>query len=182
MMRTTIILFFITFLIACGPRQSAEREAAREMAIAEMNPASGSEVRGLATFVQTDKGVTMTLELSGLKPNGVHALHLHEFGDCSAPDATSAGGHWNPTKERHGERHGTDEFHRGDIDNIEADGQGRARYEITVEDWTIGGDPATDILGKSVIVHMDEDDFETQPTGDAGDRISCGAIVRQTRP
>jgi superoxide dismutase, Cu-Zn family len=176
-----IFVLLVTFTItSCGPqRQTGEREADQATAIAEMNPASGSQVRGLATFVETNDGVKMTLELTGLKPNGVHALHLHEFGDCSAPDATSAGGHWNPTGERHGDRHGTGEFHRGDIDNIEADSEGRGRYETTVKDWTIGGDQATNILGKSVIIHVDEDDFVSQPTGDAGDRISCGVIVRQ---
>jgi superoxide dismutase, Cu-Zn family len=179
-MKAIFIVVFTILLISCGPqRQPAEREAAQETAIAEMNPASGSDVRGMATFVQTNDGVRMTLEITGLKPNGVHALHLHEFGDCSAADATSAGGHWNPTDERHGNRHGSGEFHRGDIDNLEADGQGRVSYEVTVKDWTIGGDNATNILGKSVIIHADEDDFVSQPTGDAGDRISCGVIVRQ---
>jgi superoxide dismutase, Cu-Zn family len=174
------VLLVTVTITSCGPqRQTGEREADQASAIAEMNPASGSQVRGLATFVETNDGVRMTLELTGLKPNGVHALHLHEFGDCSAPDATSAGGHWNPTGERHGDRHGTGEFHRGDIDNIEADSEGRGRYETTVKDWTIGGDQATNILGKSVIIHVDEDDFVSQPTGDAGDRISCGVIVRQ---
>ncbi len=181
------ILALSFYMVACGPQtQTNEQENATETettesvtAIANLSPASGSEVQGTARFTQTDQGVRMELEVSGLEPGSVHALHIHEHGDCSAHDATSAGGHWNPTNVQHGQRGVSDEFHSGDIDNIQADSDGNARYEFTAEDWSIGGDDATNIIGKSVMIHIKPDDFVSQPTGDAGDRISCGAIEQE---
>jgi Cu-Zn family superoxide dismutase len=141
---------------------------------AEMNPASNSNVKGTIVFEQTDDGIKMVVDLSGLTP-GEHAIHLHEYGDCSAPDGTSAGGHWAPEGNPHGKRD-EGEFHRGDLDNFTADEDSSAYFERTIEDWTIGGPENTNILGKSVIVHAQADDYTSQPSGDAGPRISCGVI------
>lgn len=185
-MKIVLSIFALSFIVvACGPQtQTSEQETTTETtgsvtAIANLSPASGSQVQGTARFTQTDQGVKMELEVSGLEPGSVHALHIHEHGDCSAHDATSAGGHWNPTNVAHGQRGVSDEFHSGDIDNIQADSDGNVEYEITAEDWSIGGDDATNIIGKSVMIHIKPDDFVSQPTGDAGDRISCGAIVQE---
>ena len=144
-------------------------------AIAEISGASGSNVTGTATFTQGDNGtVTMVLRVENLTP-GEHAIHLHETGDCSAPDATSAGAHWNPTGDPHGKR-GDNGFHAGDIDNIVAGEDGIGTLEMEFDDWTIGGDEETNILNKAVIIHADADDFESQPAGNAGGRIACGVI------
>ena len=144
-------------------------------AIAEISGASGSNVTGTATFTQGDNGtVTMVLRVENLTP-GEHAIHLHETGDCSAPDATSAGAHWNPTGDPHGKR-GDNGFHAGDIDNIVAGEDGIGTLEMEFDDWTIGGDEETNILNKAVIIHADADDCESQPAGNAGGRIACGVI------
>lgn len=145
-------------------------------AIAEISPASGSNVTGTATFTQGANGtVKMVLRVENLPPGGEHAVHLHEKGDCSAADATSAGAHWNPTDDPHGKR-GDNDFHAGDIDNITAGEDGSATLEMEFDDWTIGGSEETNILNKAVIIHTEADDFVSQPTGAAGGRIGCGVI------
>src|SRR4029450_10436763 len=118
--------------------------------------------------------VMMTVKIKGAEP-GTHAVHLHETGDCSAADAASAGGHWNPTHEDHG-KWGASPFHHGDIGNLEIHSGGSGVLTLTTDLWSIGGSPETDIVGKSVIVHAKADDFTTQPTGNAGGRFGCGVI------
>lgn len=175
-----------SLLMACSPAKKEEAteetqmEEAVEMeqptAVATLNSASGSTVTGTANFVQVgDMKVRMTLEVQGLKP-GEHALHLHEKGDCSAPDATSAGGHWNPGGMEHGKR-GEGQFHAGDIINLTADADGKVSWSEEITGWTIGGDESTNILNKGIIIHEKLDDFVTQPTGAAGGRVACGVIT-----
>lgn len=179
----SITAVFLTLLMACTPAkkdeatetQTEEMPAANPTASATMNSASGSTANGTATFEQTgEKTVRMTIEMTGLTP-GEHALHLHEFGDCSAPDATSAGGHWNPGGMQHGKR-GEGEYHAGDVINLVADAEGKVSWSEEIEGWTIGGDETTNILNKGIIIHDKLDDFKTQPTGAAGGRVACGVI------
>ncbi len=107
-----------------------------------------------------------------------HAIHLHEKADCSADDATSTGGHWNPTSEPHGKWGASEGYHKGDIGNFEADEKGNGTITFSTDQWCIGcGDPNKDIVGKAVIVHEGTDDFTTQPTGAAGGRVTCGAVI-----
>lgn len=147
-------------------------------ALAEIHPASGSQVEGRVLFRQEADGVRVIAELKGLKP-GLHGFHIHEKGDCTAADASSAGGHFNPAKEPHSS---PEDPHRhvGDLGNIEADAQGIAKYERVNNLLKLSG-PET-IVGRAVIVHADPDDFKTQPTGNAGGRIGCGVIRLQDRP
>lgn len=138
---------------------------------------SDSNVKGNAVFTEEDGAVTMVAVLSGL-PKGEHAIHLHESADCSAADGSSAGGHWNPTNQPHGKWGSADGYHKGDIGNFTADDQGNGTITMTTDEWCIGcGDANKDIIGKAVIVHEGVDDFTTQPTGDAGGRVSCGGII-----
>lgn len=139
---------------------------------------SNSEVTGKAIFMEEQGVVTMTAVIKGLS-GGKHAIHLHEKADCSADDGTSSGGHWNPTGEPHGEWGSEKGYHKGDIGNIEANVNGTATLTFTTDQWCIGcDDPNKDILGKAIIIHEDHDDFETQPTGNAGGRVSCGGIIQ----
>lgn len=147
--------------------------------VAILMGASGSNVTGSATFTEVgDNAVEINLSISNAKP-GSHAVHLHEKGDCSAVDATSAGGHWNPTNTKHGKR-GSDEFHKGDIANMTVDEAGNGSLEMTVEGWTIGGAAESDILKKAVIIHDGADDFTSQPSGAAGSRVACGVIEKKS--
>jgi len=138
---------------------------------------SGSKVSGEVIFTQNDGKVTMVANITGLKP-GEHAIHLHEKADCSAEDATSTGGHWNPTFEKHGKWGSSDGYHKGDIGNITADENGLATLTFETDEWCIGcGDEKKDIVGRGIIVHEGVDDFTTQPTGNAGGRVTCGGII-----
>jgi superoxide dismutase, Cu-Zn family len=141
-------------------------------AIAVVYPAKDKTVKGIITFTQTDQGVKVVAHLEGLTP-GKHGFHVHEFGDCSAPDATSAGGHFNPTQMTHGAP--TDPTrHSGDLGNIIADDKGVADLEWLDPMMQLSGPQS--ILGRAVIVHAKEDDLKTQPTGNAGSREACGVI------
>ncbi|CAH8291283.1 Cu-Zn family superoxide dismutase [Mariniflexile fucanivorans] len=143
----------------------------------ELTPKSDSNVTGKVVFTEENGTVNMVATLSGLEP-GVHAIHIHESSDCSSPDGKSAGGHWNPTKEPHGKWGAETGYHKGDIGNLTADENGDASISISTDEWCIGcGDDTKDIIGKGIIVHAGVDDFTTQPTGDAGGRVSCGGII-----
>jgi len=143
-------------------------------AIAVISPTQGNIVTGTVTFTQEGKSIHVVAALTGLKPGGKHGFHIHEFGDCSAPDASSAGGHFNPMGNMHA---GPDQSkrHAGDFGNIVADANGNGNLDLVVDNITMGKDTA-DILGHAVIVHIQEDDLKTQPTGNAGARIGCGVI------
>ena len=143
-------------------------------AVAVLQSKSDSKVTGKAVFHEANGKVTLDVMLEGAEP-GQHAVHLHEKGDCSAPDGASAGGHWNPTNENHG-KWGTAPFHRGDIGVVEVGADGKGKLTLSTDLWTIGGAPETDVIGKAVIVHAKTDDFTTQPTGNAGGRVACGVV------
>ena len=145
-------------------------------AAAMLEPTDGNQTRGELRFATVGDRIEVTGTISGLPGNSTHGFHVHETGDCSAPDATSAGGHFNPASTDHG-RVGQGEHHAGDSDNITADADGNATVQGWLEGATVGDGAATDIVGKAVIVHADEDDYATQPTGDAGDRLACGVIA-----
>lgn len=144
-------------------------------AVAALNPTKGNHVQGVVAFTAVEGGIHIIATIEGLTP-GKHGFHIHEFGDCSAPDGSSAGGHFNPTNQKHG---GPDHFerHAGDLGNIVADEFGIARYDRVDTVITLNG-PQT-IIGRSLIVHANPDDFKTQPTGNAGGRVACGLIVEK---
>jgi superoxide dismutase, Cu-Zn family len=146
-----------------------------QTATAVLAPTTGNTASGSVTFTQKGDKVTVTAKVSGLTPGG-HGFHIHEKGDCSAPDAMSAGGHFNPTGKPHGNSAMLD-HHAGDMPMLLADASGSATLIVDLGVITIGSG-ATDIVGKSVIVHKDADDYKTQPTGNSGARIACGIITK----
>ena len=135
---------------------------------------SGTTTGGTAAFSRSGDKVTLTLRATNLKA-GTHAAHLHQNGDCSAPDAASAGGHWNPTSQPHGQW-GHDGHHLGDLGNLEVGADGVGTLTLTTDCWTIGGGAPNDIVGKAVVIHLGVDDFTSQPSGNAGGRVGCGVI------
>jgi len=144
-------------------------------AVARMKPTEGNDVSGVVYFEQTDQGVVVRATIMGLEPGSVHGFHIHEKGDCSAPDATSAGGHYAPEDKPHG-LPPSEERHAGDMGNIVADDQGEAKIERTFDTFSLKGDRS--VADRAVIVHAAEDKG-TQPTGDAGARVACGVIALQ---
>ena len=146
-----------------------------KQAIATIGPTSENSVTGMAIFTQNGDQITLTIEIQNASP-GIHAVHIHENGDCSSPDGKSAGGHWNPTGVAHGKWE-EGEFHLGDIGNITVGEDGTGSIELTTDLWEIGTGSDVDVVGKGIIVHAGADDFTSQPSGNAGARIGCGVIV-----
>jgi Cu-Zn family superoxide dismutase len=144
-------------------------------AIAELKPTQGNSTSGIARFEQRGNKVLVTAEVRGLKPNAEHGFHVHEKGDCSAPDAMSAGGHFNPAGKPHG-HHGQTERHAGDMPNLKADANGMATLRFETDLITVAAGPAS-VIGRGLIVHRDPDDYKTQPTGNSGPRLACAVIV-----
>jgi Cu-Zn family superoxide dismutase len=153
----------------------------KDMAVAHMMPAGAAStqpamghVMGDVTFKQSDGKMKIHAELTGLPP-GAHGIHIHEKGDLSAADLSSAGGHYDPEMHKmHGAPNTSAMVHAGDLGNIMADSSGKATFDLTVSDLSIGG--TNDILGKSVIIHAKEDDLHTQQSGNSGARIAGGVI------
>jgi Cu-Zn family superoxide dismutase len=162
----TIILTVMFCALACFAQAQEVMKAA-----ARLGPSSNSKVTGTVTFTKVGDEVQVVANILNLTP-GKHGFHIHEKGDCSAPDASSAGAHFNPTTKHHGGPE-TADHHTGDLGNIEADASGKARL-----DWkgklSLSG--ADSIIGKSVVVHEKEDDLKTDPSGNSGARIACGVI------
>ncbi len=146
-------------------------------ASAQLIATTGNAVTGEVQFAQKGDKVLVTGEVRGLAPNTEHGFHVHEKGDCTSGDGTSAGGHFNPEGKAHG-AHDQAEHHAGDLPSLKADASGTARFSF--ESTTISvGSGKTDVLGRGLIVHRDPDDYKTQPTGNSGPRLAC-AVVSKT--
>jgi Cu-Zn family superoxide dismutase len=142
-------------------------------AVATLQPKSGTQVTGTATFTQKDGGVEVVVNAKGLPP-GKHGIHVHEKGDCSAADASSAGGHFAPAGGQHAGPTAPNR-HAGDLGNIEAGADGSATLTITTDKLSVGSGDAN-VIGRALVIHGDADDLTTQPSGNSGGRIACGVI------
>lgn len=153
-------------------KKHGAKHAQVNAAVSVLHPTEGSSVHGTVWFRQTDEGVKVTAKVEGLTP-GKHGFHIHQFGNTTAPDGTSAGGHFNPMKEDHAGP--MDEMrHAGDLGNLEANEDGVATYEWTDRSMMFHGPMS--ILGRGLVVHAGEDDLKSQPTGAAGARVAVGVI------
>lgn len=163
-------------IIATGCTKNIEQESksmqegpAHNELVATVMQVGDSEVAGSVTFTKAESGVQIQGSFSGLEP-GLHGFHIHQYGDCTANDGTSTGGHFNPAGNEHGAPSDMDR-HMGDLGNIEANENGEAT--VNYVDQTVTLDQ---ILGRGIIIHAGEDDLESQPTGAAGSRVACGVI------
>jgi superoxide dismutase, Cu-Zn family len=144
-------------------------------AVATLEGRSGSSAFGIVTFTETGDGiVAIRADLSNVPP-GPHGFHVHETGDCSAADASSAGPHFDPGDDPHGGLHEV-RSHAGDLGNVTASAAGRVQTEIRTSKLTVSSGPRS-VIGRSVVLHADPDDLESQPAGDAGARIACGVVA-----
>lgn len=159
--------------------QDAARDASRSIsARAEIEPTEGNRANGVIRFTEQGDAVRIDGELSGLEP-GAHGFHVHEEGDCSAPDAKSAGDHFAPDDNPHGSpRDLPGAHHAGDLGNLVAGEDGIA--EVVAEDAELQLRGPDSLIGKAVIVHAEQDDLESQPSGDAGARVGCGVIRKDS--
>ncbi len=157
-----------------GHGHAAAPIAAPAHAICHVMPTKGNAAHGFVKFADAPGGVHVTAVIEGLSPNGTHAIHIHEFGDISAPDAMSTGGHYNPDGHPHAGPD-ADKHHAGDFGNLQADANGRATLDLLADGLTVAG-MKNPVIGRAIIVHAKADDFATQPTGNAGPRIATGVI------
>ena len=145
-------------------------------ATAVLAPTKGNSVSGTVNFIQKGEVVLVEAKITGLSANGTHGIHIHEKGNCSAADASSAGGHFNPSGAKHGGTVGAVR-HGGDLGNLRADANGFAQASMEVTGITLGTDPNS-IIGRAVIVHGGPDDLKSQPAGNSGPRVACGLISK----
>ena len=143
-------------------------------ATAVLEARSDSSITGRVDLTEKAGQVRAHVELKGLAPNSEHGFHIHDKGDCSAADASSAGGHYNPTGVAHG-RAGIPPHHAGDLPSLTADSNGAVHADVLVDGVTLAPGP-TSIIGRSLVVHGGRDDFTSQPAGNSGARVACGVI------
>jgi len=172
-----IIVLVLSASLAFGQEHSVSLTPAPDMqvsqhAICVLYPTKGNSVTGTVIFTETSDGVKVMADIKGLTP-GKHGFHIHEFGDCSSPDGTSAGGHFNPENKSHGAPMDMNR-HMGDMGNVVAGADGSAHLEYVDHMIQLSGPES--IIGHSMILHKSEDDMKTQPTGNAGPRVACGVI------
>lgn len=185
---TALSVLVVSALAACSsspppapppPPPTPAPVANVQEAQAVLASASGSLVSGKLVLTPVSGGVRLVGEVGGLPDSGRAGFHVHERGDCSSADGSSAGAHFNPTGQPHGNAK-TGAHHAGDLDNLIADLEGVARVDVVLRDVTLGGTPSTDIVGRALLVHAAPDDYRTQPAGNAGARVACG-VIRITR-
>jgi superoxide dismutase, Cu-Zn family len=171
-----LVVIVSLFLLAPGANAQAP---APGQARADLKDPAGKSI-GRATLREVKGGVLVSVEVRGLAP-GLHAIHIHEVGKCEGPKFTSAGGHFNPAKSKHGLK-SPDGFHAGDMADLYATKDGMARYQTLNDRITLGPGEASvfDADGSSVVIHANADDHMSDPAGNAGDRIACGVITKVT--
>ena len=176
-MRRAISALGITTLTIIMGCSAAPPPAMNDQAFADLKDKDGRSV-GMATFHEAAGGVLVSVEVKGLTP-GLHAVHVHAVGKCDPPGFTSAGGHFNPAQKKHGLKN-PEGPHAGDMPNMYVSKNGTGKFEVLNDNISLkGGDRSLfDADGSALIVHVGVDDYSTDPTGNAGDRVACGVIMR----
>lgn len=169
-----ILICGCVLLAACSGNSNIFSK--KQSATAILAPTKGNSVSGTVNFTQKGDVVLVEAKVNGLKPNGTNGIHVHEKGNCSAADASSAGAHFNPSSSAHGGPSGTPR-HGGDLGNLKADANGYAQLSLEVAGISLGTDPSS-IIGRAVIVHAGADDLKTAPAGNSGARVACGLVSK----
>lgn len=182
----------LLLLPACAPREetvvqpeetAAQAPAEPAVVLEERAPtaegvwqsAADRAVSGRVVVRESGEGIDVRVEVAGAPP-GELGLHLHEVGDCSAPDFSSAGGHFNPDAHPHAAPT-AEERHAGDFGNITIGEDGSGVLVLASDRLTVAPGPRS-VVGRAVILHERADDLATQPTGNAGGRIACAVLAR----
>jgi Cu-Zn family superoxide dismutase len=149
-------------------------------AYADLRDKNGNVV-GAADFRELEDGVLIVVRIKGLPP-GLHGIHIHAVGKCEAPDFATAGGHFNPGNKKHGLK-SNDGPHAGDLPNLYVTKSGSGRFETLDERITLssGINTVFDPDGGALVIHAAADDNTTDPSGNSGDRIACGVLVKGKR-
>jgi Cu-Zn family superoxide dismutase len=138
-------------------------------AMAMIQPLGSNQISGQVTFTEAAAG-GVDVQVMLQNATGEHGIHVHEGGECGS-DGKAAGPHWNPQNDKHGML-GSSPHHMGDLGNITG-----GNLTMHVAEWTIGDGGPSDVVGHTVVVHAKADDLKTDPAGNSGDRIACGAIT-----
>lgn len=154
---------------------NTKRSAPKRVAEVQLAATEGNRAGGTVRFLPENSTVRVEGKITGLEP-GAHGLHIHANGDCSAPDASSAGSHFSPSvDDPHGSPHALPhQHHVGDLGNVTAGADGTAEVMVESPELKLSGPDS--IIGKALIVHAGRDDFKSQPSGDSGARVGCGVI------
>ena len=171
------MILVLSLLVSC---LQADPTTKPKSAITLIFPSSGSSVRGVVSFYQANPSspTRIVVNLWGLPPNSVHAMHVHEFGDLSE-GCTSAGPHFNPAGMRHGAPQDPVR-HAGDLGNVQTTERGTVYLNFTDDVLSLFGENT--IMGRAVVVHEKVDDLGrggvdlSLTTGNAGGRLGCGVI------
>lgn len=169
--RIIMLLVGAAMILALESRASAQSQAR-----ADLKDGEGMSV-GVATLQEDKDGVRVNVQVKGL-PAGLHAVHIHAVGKCEGPKFTSAGGHFNPGKKKHGLK-SPEGPHGGDLPNMYVTSVG-GLYEAATKGVTLKAGEASvfDGDGSALVIHAVADDYTTDPAGNAGDRIACGVITK----
>jgi len=176
-------LLFVAGSVSGAANLGADRAASGSVvksleATAKLESKSGSTVTGEAEFTEKKDGVEVSIQIKGAKP-GPHGVHLHDKGDCSAADASSAGGHFNPDSKAHGAP-GAEAHHAGDLGNMQVGANGIGKLKMMVKGLTVAPGPNS-VVGHAVVIHADPDDMKTQPSGNSGARVACGVVQAESK-
>ncbi|MBS0575425.1 MAG: superoxide dismutase family protein [Proteobacteria bacterium] len=180
MHRSTLICAGLAALLLGGCaaplRALTGKEPKRPIHI-ELEAVGGSRVSGALDVTAVPGGVRIQGLITGLIPGSLHGVHIHERGDCTAPNSGSAGGHFNPRGRDHGDPAAL-VHHAGDIANQFADAQGNIHMDVTETGLSLDSGLSDDVLGRSLMVLAGQDDYTTQPDGGGGAAIACGVILK----
>jgi Cu-Zn family superoxide dismutase len=167
-----------------GSMPNAQPPKGSPVAVAKLSPSKNAttqpsfkNVAGAVTFTEIANGVHIDATVTGLEPNKSFGFHIHEKGDLSAPDLSSAGPHFNPGGMHHGGPSKEGKTHAGDLGNLTSNAMGVAHKEIDVPNVSLNG--TNNLVGRSVVVHAAADDLKTDPAGNSGPRIAAGMIEMQ---
>ncbi|HAW80287.1 MAG TPA: superoxide dismutase family protein [Balneola sp.] len=171
------LLTFLAFVLILNCTKTERIEVFKEFegpqiqkAVAAIHPVGENKISGTVHFDKTESGTKITAQVMGLS-EGEHGFHIHQYGDCSAPDGTSAGGHFDPENMQHNSRD-AEKRHVGDMGNLVSEG----KESTTTLNYVDNHIFLEEIIGRGIIIHAGEDDLTSQPSGDAGARIACGVI------
>ena len=159
------------------PDPKVQQGAMKAGATAELKNREGQTI-GRAQLTDTPHGVLIRVNLDKA-PAGEHAFHIHDVGQCNPPTFESAGGHFNPTKLQHGFMDAKGP-HLGDLPNIHVPSSGQLSFEYLANGVTLTAGPRSlmDENGAALVMHAKPDDYRTDPSGAAGDRIACGIVQK----